>query len=181
MRQRRQRLDLAAGPDEAHLVAVDVEADVGARDVVGDDQVAALARELAPRAFASRSSVSAAKPTTMRRPLSPTDLGEDVGVAHQLEREPRAVGAVLACLILRGLGRRGPVVGHRRRQDRDVARGSAREHGVAHLERALDVDAPHAGRRRERDGPGDEHDLGAAPRRLLGDREAHLARRAVAR
>jgi len=44
-----QLLDVAAGPHEPHRVAVALEPRVGARDVVRDDQVAALPAQLAPR------------------------------------------------------------------------------------------------------------------------------------
>src|SRR2546423_6870951 len=42
---------LASCSEERHLVLVRVEADVGSRDVVEDEEVGALARELLPRAL----------------------------------------------------------------------------------------------------------------------------------
>jgi hypothetical protein len=53
------------------------------------------------------------------------------------------------------------------------------QHGGTHLEGARHVDAADAVGRRKRRDAGDEHDLGAPARGLLGDREAHLARGAV--
>ena len=63
LRLQRQRLR-AVGADDRDRVRVDVEAGVGARHVVGDDEVDVLRARASRVARATTSSVSAAKPTS---------------------------------------------------------------------------------------------------------------------
>ena len=63
----------------------------------------------------------------------------------------------------------------RRRAMKTSQRVDAREHGVGHLRGAVDVDARHAGRRRQRRRARDERHLRARLGGRLREREAHLA------
>ena len=74
---------------------------------------------------------------------------------------------------------RGPVVGDRGREQRDVDVGE-RERGVEHRLGGRRRDRLDAGGRRDGEVRGEQDDLRAAPARLLGERDAHPARRAVA-
>ena len=85
--------------------------------------------------------------------LVAADLREDVGIAHELEREPAPSGRsslrsfpATACAGRKSATAAALITIVRARQ--------LGEHGVAHRERRLDVDAAHAGgRRRARSGP----------------------------
>ena len=169
---------LAVGLDDHHLVLGALEADLGARDVVEDDRVRPLALELLASPLEPALDVSAAKPTIVwpSRPAR-AEAGEDVLGRLEVELEP---AAALAVDLLPG-GRLGAEVGRGRGHHQDVGRVElAAPSAVGELGGGLDVDPPHAGRRRQRDVGGDQGHLGAAPGGALGERQPHPAAGAVA-
>src|SRR5688572_19166307 len=92
--QQRQLLHLAVRREQRHGVAVGLEAGVAARHVVRNEEVAALARELAP---GRRDHVPALRREADHDAAAAlaADLGEDVRVLDQAELEPRALGELL--------------------------------------------------------------------------------------
>jgi hypothetical protein len=78
----------------------------------------------------------------------------------------------------RGLG--GSEVGDRGRHQQDLACRELLADGGLELGRRLDVDPARAGGLPQGDVRGDQDDLRAAPRRSLGEGEAHPPARAVA-
>src|SRR5262245_25604021 len=106
LREPRQLLDLAAGPDEDDGVLVRVEARARARHVVGDQQVAALAGELAARAL-DRVAALGGEADDHPGALAAADLGEDVRGARERERDPGALGPLLLAALPAGRPRGG--------------------------------------------------------------------------
>ena len=74
----------------------------------------------------------------------------------------------------------GPEVGHGGGHQQHVGVRELVARGGQQLGRGLDLDRPHARRRRERHVGGDQGHLGPAPGRLRGQRDAHASGRAVA-
>ena len=77
--------------DDRHGVAVDVEAGILARHVVGDDHVDALAQALGSCARASTSAVSAANPTSSGR-RRPSRLRRDATLRKDVRRRDEPSG-----------------------------------------------------------------------------------------
>ena len=156
----RQRLG-AVARDERDLIGLDVEAGAGRGDVVGDDQIDALAVELPPRGRRSgRRSARRSRPAPddARSPRRAPSSARMSGVRSSATRQ------VAALFDLRGRGTGGGrVVGDGRGHDDDVALRRAR-HARPRASRAR------CGRARAREtgggstdvGPAIEHDLGAA-------------------
>ena len=130
-------------------------------DLVGDEQVAALAGQLGPGQVEHRTGLVArlrGEPDDQRpvgRAAVLDQAGEDVGVANQLDGRRGLVRAAVDSggVGLLDLGRRvglGPEVGHRRRHHHDVGVLGSLGDGVLELERGAHRDDVHAGRRRER-------------------------------
>ena len=164
-------------PTSVTALVVDVEAGVGARHVVGDDQVDVLA----PRACAARarttSSVSAAKPTSSGpRPARDARRRRGRrGCPASAAARSVSVVAVLRDLLRGAVGRR--VVGDGRRHDDDVDGGRAR----ARPRRASRRRCARARRRRTGGGstavgPATSVTVGAAPRGLGGDARSPCGR-----
>src|SRR4051794_27969141 len=111
------------GGDEGDGVVRRVETDVAARDVVEDDRVDVLARELLPRTFETPVALvgGEADQHLAGAPVRAERL-EDVGRGLELERPGRRV-----LRPLRGQGLRRLVVGDRRRHDDDVGLRAAGE------------------------------------------------------
>ena len=105
-----------------------VEADVGAGDVVGDDEVAALAGELVAGVGLEVFGFGGEADEGAREAEFAAGGAEDVGVADQFEGE--GVGGLLD-LVPGDLGR--AVVGDGGGEDGDVARADVVADGVEHL------------------------------------------------
>ena len=138
---------------------------------------ASLARPLAER----RRPVSAAKPTTTwpGAARSADELGEDVGVADQLDAAAGSSPSFF--LILRGgVARPGRKSATAAAITTASASGGGLEHRLAQLARRCRPDDVDAGRVGQRDVGGDQGDLGAAGGGGAGERVALLARGAVA-
>ena len=109
----------------------------------------------------------------LARPACGADGREDVVGRLELER-PGALA-----LVLRVERARRPVVGDGGGHQHDVGRGGLRQGLALELGRGLDVDDLPEARPHLRVGDDGDH-LGAAARRLVGERRAHPARAAVA-
>src|SRR3954454_946945 len=175
--RRPRHVALAGGGHDGHLVLDAFEADVLPADVVDDDGVEALALELAAAVVDRALAVLGGEADEgLVRPAGGRERGDDVVCA--LQREGERLAPVLLQLRLRRLGR--AVVGDRGGHEQDVG---ARELGLARLLElggGGDVDVAHAGVALQADVGGDHGDVGAERGRLLGEREAHPARAAVA-
>ena len=147
----------------------------GARDVVEDDRVEPLALELRPRALEPSAPCSAAKPTRLAGPPSAADARAARRRSARVDVERSR--SAFEIFRLR-LGR--PVVGHRGRHQQHVAVAEALERRRAELLGGLDLDVCRRRAARERHVGGHHRHVGAAPRRLLGQREAHASAGAVA-
>ena len=166
---------LAIGRQDHRLVRVGAEPGARPPDLVHDDVVDVLRSSFA-RPAASRSHVSAANPTRIRSPLRSPSSREDVG--GRLQMQLRDAGFLLELAVGRGLR---PEVGDGGGHHDDVGVGGAATGPPAHLLGGADAD-----RRRRRAAaatvPGPRTRRTSAPRAsgLRGDRDAHLAGRAVA-
>ena len=110
----------------------------------------------------------------LARPLALAEGACDVGRRLELER-PRS--SLFGRLAASELG--GPVVGDGGGEQGDVEVGGAS--AASSIASAVGVgDRLDAGRRRDGEVRGEQDDLGPAPPRLLGERDAHPARGAVA-
>jgi len=128
------------------------------------------------RAFSTRRSLSAAKPTQNGGRRQRGHFRQDVGVGHESDRHRLGRDRLfhLGCT-----GLLGPPVGHGCHGDKYVGNAGLRHHRLVHLARRDHVEAPHAARRRQPGRAADQRHLGAGLARRAGDRVAHLARRAV--
>ncbi len=167
-------LDLVMGAHERHAVGVRPKRGVCAGDVVCDDEVAALARELLAGVLehvvrlGGKADDDAVSPALGER-------GENVGVLGErdlVEGFGGLLELVVGCLL-------GAVVGDRGRQDRRVCRGEGVLRGLEHLGCRGDVDHAHAGWLGKRDGAGDERHVRAVRGGSRGDGISHLARGGV--
>ena len=123
---------------------------------------------------ASRSWLSAAKPTQYGPLRQRRHGGEDVGVLGQLEGGGDLPPPLFLILCSDSVG--GAPVGHRGGGDEHVVpRAPAAAPRRASAARCLHVDARHAARRGQVHRAGDQRDLGAGLGRRARDREAHLA------
>ena len=150
----------------------------GLRDVVDHDGVEALARQLLARRARARAVPS--RPRSRRAPGRPAARRRARRARPRCARaRARAVARLVLLDLVRRAGRRGGSRPRRRpsagRRGVELAPQASRSSAaVSH------VDVPDAGRARQRDVRGDDRDAGAATRRLLGERQAHAPRRAVA-
>ena len=162
-----------AGTQDRHDVRVDREPGAGRGDVVGDDEVQPLARELVRGAcehVVRFRRETAEDPVSLERP----QFGEDVGIADEAQLLPQ-----LALVQLARRGRRGAEVRDGGGHDERVRGRKLRAQGAEHLQRGLHANRPHAGRRLERGRTENERHLvprlGGGPR----DGDPHAAGRAV--
>ncbi len=128
---------LALSVDERRRIHVRVEAAIGTRDVVGDDEIDAFPLKLVA---AARYGIAAlGGETNQHRPRlrSPTTakFGEDVRRANEAQFE-RTVG-LFNLLCRRAAGRR--VVGHRGSHDDDIGLIGDAHDGIAHFVRAANA------------------------------------------
>ena len=110
----------------------------------------------------------------MRSPFDAGDVGQNI--ERRLEFEDQPLAAALDLLAPRS---HGPVVGHGRGHDDDRRRAQVRHHGAVHLLGAAHGDSLDVRRRFERRGAAHQHHASAAARGGVGQRVAHLARRAI--
>ena len=179
LRAERKGLDPVAA-DQRRGVELRVEAGAVGGDVVGDDQVGALAEQLL-RGRARRDRRS--RPRTRQAPacaLPPRAAPSSArmsGVRTSVSSQ-RARRSSRSSRRRRRLGR---VVGDGRRHDHDVRvarRAAARPPCISPALRTRTSSTPAGGGSARRSG--DQHDARAAPRRLRGHRVSHLAARSVA-
>ena len=155
LRHPRERLLAAPAVEQQHLVLLGVEADAPLAHVVDDEQVDPLALELL--AGVGHDVVGlGGEADDERTGAACRDLGQDVGVRREVERE------VALALELDGRRLARAVVGDGRRLDHERGVGEVLEHRLAHLLGRLDGDEDGARRRREGGRPGDQLDRGAA-------------------
>src|SRR5438105_6210310 len=166
---------LAAGRDDHDLVLYGVEADVGSRHVVEDDEVGAFARALlacaleAVLAFVGGEADDHLAVTPPRGELAQH-------VPRRLERHlPRR--GILRALAVSSLPR--PVVRDRGGHQDEVGTASG-ERLAGHVLGGRSLDDLHPSGRLHREVGRDERHLRPAAAGLLGERDAHPAGRAVA-
>ena len=137
--EQRKGLHTAVGVEDDGAIRVHLEARVGLRDVVADDEVEALGAQLVGRVLEQVVGLGREPDEHLARGLVAPEVDEEVvgGLEHDL-RDP----LVLLELAVRWLLR--PEVGDRRRHHDDVLRRGPGEHRVLHLRRGLhahDLDA----------------------------------------
>src|SRR3954469_22564718 len=175
--RRSRHMTLAAGGHDGHLVLDAFEADVLPADVVDDDRVEALAAQLVAAVLDRALAVLGGEADErLARPAGGGEGRDDVVGA--LEGQRQRVALVLLELGLRRLAR--AVIGDRGRHQHDVRGGERGLAGVLQLGGGRDVDVAHPRGALEGDVRGDHGDVGAERGGLLGQREAHPARAAVA-
>src|SRR5579884_133459 len=168
-------LALAVSADEHDLVLRRVEADVDAGDVVVDDEVGVLLVEQPPLPLEPCLPVLGAEHDEhLARALALAERPRDV--AGRLELERPTVGALRP---LRGERERRAVVGDGGGEEGDV-RVLERERSGEHRLGGRGRDRLDARRRGDGEVGREQDDLGAAAPGLLGERDAHPARGAVA-
>lgn len=164
----------AVGVHQQDLVAIGIEADVGARDIVGDHQVAALAGELgAGVGFEVGGFGGEADQGAVEAELG-AGAAEDVGVADEFEREGPGI---LLDFARRDLS--GPVIGYGGGEDRDVGCGEVKLDGLEHFSGGFDRQEIDPRGNVEVGGAGDEQDAVFEAGGGGGEGVAHFARRAV--
>src|SRR3954447_13369626 len=175
LRRLRDRL-LTAAADERHLVVGRLEADVGATDVVEDEEVCVLRRELLACALeAALSLVGGEADEHLAGDAALAERREHVGRRLELER-PAA--SVLRALRREGL--RGPVVGDGCGHDHHICLYRASERLGFELGCARRLDELDARRRGDSEIRAEKRDARAAPPRLGRERDAHASGRSVA-
>ena len=146
--------------------------DAGAfRDVIGDDEVAALAEQFFPRVGDHVLRLGREADDEAGAFRGARDAGEYVGILDERERRRRRPLPLLD-LLWRGFD---PPVGHGRGADERIRREGALD-GRKHLARAFDMDHVAAGRIGQGHRPGNERDSRARRRRRRRDGVALLAR-----
>ena len=163
------------GAEDGHRVGVVLEADAGGRRRRWRRSGRGAWRSACLPALASRSSVSAAKPTSIwPGRLRRAEPGEDVGrrLEHDLGGGPSSFLSLLSAATT------GPEVGHGGGHDDDVGCSAASARSRPASGRGLHRDQLDAGRRRSVD-RGHQRHLGAPADGRGGDGVALLARRAV--
>ena len=158
-----------------HGVAVATHHAAGRRHVVGDDPVAALARELRPGVVDEMLGLGG-ETDHQRRPGigEPGDGGEDVRILHQFQPGQGAGGLLDLLVAFAG----GAPVGDRGGEDRHIRRQRRLDRGQ-HLAGALDPLDGNARRIGQPDRPRHQHHLGPGRPRRGGDGETLLAGRTV--
>ena len=155
-----------------------LEADSGPADVVNDDRIEFLTRELvAPVGERALAVLGGEADEQLAGAAALGERREHVRSTHEAQVQ---FPAGLVLLELAGVRVRGPVVGDGGRHQQHVACVEARGAGVGELGGGPHVDVLDSRRARDRDVGGDDRDLGAAPLGLLGEREAHPPGGAVA-
>ena len=142
--------------EENGCVAMGVEAQIGAADIVEDDRVRAFAAELLAGAGDVKTHLRGEGDDERSGAAMFDDAADDVFGGFEFERE-RAVAMQLA-----GGDMADAEVGDGSGLDDDGCFGQAREHGGMHVVCCVDADELAARRRGERSGGGDEDDAGAA-------------------
>ena len=157
-------------------VGVVLEAGAGRADVVGDDQVGALA----PRACRWRSVAGRRSPPRSRPASDRGACAAPRAARMSIVGSSTTSGTPSAFLILSVGHRHGAEVGHGGRHDHDVGLGGPVRAPPPPSRRPSRPARPRRRRRHGQVGGGDERDRGAPGRGLVGHGVALLARRAVA-
>src|SRR4051812_34043210 len=168
---------LARRRHDRHLVLDALEADVLPANVVDDDGVEALAAELVAPVLDRALAVLRGEPDDGLLRTAHGGEGRD-DVVGALERQRQRVAAVLLELRLRRLAR--AVVGDRRGHEQHVGARELRLARRLQLRGGRDVDVAHPRVALEADVRGDDRHVGAEADGLVGQREPHAPRAAVA-
>ena len=169
----RERLG-SVGEDEKRFVLVGVEADVGARHIVGDDQVAALFLQLETGVGLKVFSFGSEADEESGEANGAASGTKDVLGSDEVEGE---VGSGFLNFLHRGFGR--SVVGDRCGEERSIHLREVVSDRLIHLLSRLDRNKIHPIRHIQRCRAGDEEHSVASMGSGVGDLVAHLSGRAV--